>query len=63
MEEEIWSIFTDNKIKMLITQGRIISHFIAVDVSSEVKEEMVGVEATNENYVVYSRDGFEVFDK
>jgi hypothetical protein len=58
MEGEIWSTYTDNKIKLLITQGKIISHFIVVEVASRMKEEMVGVETTNENYVVYSRSGF-----
>jgi hypothetical protein len=47
MDGEIWSTFNDNKIKLLITQGKIISHFIVVEVESQVGEEMVGIEATN----------------
>lgn len=59
MDGEVWGINVDGKIKMLITEGKAMSHnYLCHTVDSQVNEEVLGLESTNEYYVVYSRTGF-----
>ena len=49
---------------MLKASGRVMSHYYLCNtIVSGIKSDVLGLESTNEYYIVYSRLGFEVFDK
>ena len=63
MEGEIWAIENDGKIHKLITKGTIISGFFVVEVPTSINTNMLGIEATNKNYVIYGPSAFEIYNK
>ena len=55
---EVWGLFNDLKIQLLITDGKVVSHYLTSPIKCSLNEEIVGIDATNENYIIYSRDSF-----